>query len=151
MARSKPESGLIPDAIAEVANTDRAVSPIIGVVLMVAITVTVSAVVGTMVLGLGPDLSQTSPTVDVTFQETSSGEISVTHGGGDTIDSGTVEVVYTNSTGSTVREEWKTPIQTGDSPSSGPFNVKSGTTMNVVWTNADGSESYILESYTVAA
>jgi flagellin-like protein len=37
-------------------NEDRAVSPVIGVILMVAITVILAAVIGTFVLGLGSDL-----------------------------------------------------------------------------------------------
>lgn len=40
---------------------DRAVSPVIGVILMVAITVILAAVIGTFVLGLGDSLSDTSP------------------------------------------------------------------------------------------
>jgi flagellin-like protein len=37
---------------------DRAVSPVIGVILMVAITVILAAVIGTFVLGLGDSLGQ---------------------------------------------------------------------------------------------
>ncbi len=149
MALSEPESGIIPDTIAEVANSDRAVSPVIGVVLMIALTVAISAIVGTLIFGITPEIGQTKPTVDVTFQETTSGAISVTHAGGDTLDRGTVEVVYTNKTGSTVRDEWKTPLRIGDSPSGGPYTVKSGTTLRVVWTDTSGDESYLLASFTV--
>ena len=37
-------------------NEDRAVSPVIGVILMVAITVILAAVIGTFVLGLGDSI-----------------------------------------------------------------------------------------------
>ncbi|WP_435094468.1 type IV pilin [Halorubrum sp. N11] len=40
---------------------DRAVSPVIGVILMVAITVILAAVIGTFVLGLGDQLNDTAP------------------------------------------------------------------------------------------
>ncbi|GAA0308602.1 type IV pilin N-terminal domain-containing protein [Halarchaeum salinum] len=40
------------------ATDDRAVSPVIGVILMVAITVILAAVIGTFVLGLGGNLQQ---------------------------------------------------------------------------------------------
>ena len=40
------------------ADDDRAVSPVIGVILMVAITVILAAVIGTFVLGLGDDIEQ---------------------------------------------------------------------------------------------
>ena len=41
-----------------VSGDDRAVSPVIGVILMVAITVILAAVIGTFVLGLGDSVSQ---------------------------------------------------------------------------------------------
>ncbi len=40
------------------AGEDRAVSPVIGVILMVAITVILAAVIGTFVLGLGESVNQ---------------------------------------------------------------------------------------------
>lgn len=56
---------------------DRAVSPVIGVILMVAITVILAAVIGTFVLGLGDSLSggvQAGVAVDQ-----SSGSTSITY------------------------------------------------------------------------
>jgi flagellin-like protein len=48
------------------AGEDRAVSPVIGVILMVAITVILAAVIGTFVLGLGENVeSNPSAGVDV--------------------------------------------------------------------------------------
>lgn len=46
---------------------DRAVSPVIGVILMVAITVILAAVIGTFVLGLGDQVQQTSPNAQFSF------------------------------------------------------------------------------------
>lgn len=40
---------------------DRGVSPVIGVILMVAITVILAAVIGTFVLGLGDSLGDSAP------------------------------------------------------------------------------------------
>lgn len=40
-------------------KSDRAVSPVIGVILMVAITVILAAVIGSFVLGIGGDLDET--------------------------------------------------------------------------------------------
>jgi len=42
-------------------DDDRAVSPVIGVILMVAITVILAAVIGTFVLGLGDQVQSTTP------------------------------------------------------------------------------------------
>ena len=65
---------------------DRAVSPVIGVILMVAITVILAAVIGTFVLGLGDQVSESAPQAQFTFDNSSSGVV-VTHDGGDAIDS----------------------------------------------------------------
>jgi len=52
-------------------SDDRAVSPVIGVILMVAITVILAAVIGTFVLGLGDSVSQQA-----------SASVSIDRGGG---------------------------------------------------------------------
>lgn len=44
-----------------------AVSPVIGVILMVAITVILAAVIGTFVLGLGEQVQSTTPSVSFSF------------------------------------------------------------------------------------
>jgi flagellin-like protein len=49
-------------------DEDRAVSPVIGVILMVAITVILAAVIGTFVLNLGDDV-QANPQAGVSFSE----------------------------------------------------------------------------------
>lgn len=59
-------------------NNDRAVSPVIGVILMVAITVILAAVIGTFVLGLGDQVDsevQAGVSVD---QDASADEIDIT-------------------------------------------------------------------------
>jgi flagellin-like protein len=69
---------------------DEAVSPVIGVILMVAITVILAAVIGTFVLGLGDQVQDTSPSASFTFDYTaddgsSEGEIDIIHESGDSI------------------------------------------------------------------
>lgn len=55
-----------------VKSDDRAVSPVIGVILMVAITVILAAVIGTFVLGLGDSVSQNAQ-AGVSFSQESTG------------------------------------------------------------------------------
>ena len=64
---------------------DRAVSPVIGVILMVAITVILAAVIGTFVLGLGDSLGDTAPQASFQCQ---SGDL--VHSGGDQLDDATL-------------------------------------------------------------
>jgi flagellin-like protein len=63
------------------------VSPVIGVILMVAITVILAAVIATFVLGLGEQVSQTAPQASFGFDyDSEEGNITISHDGGDTIE-----------------------------------------------------------------
>jgi len=74
---------------------DDAVSPVIGVILMVAITVILAAVMGSFVLGLGQSTSTTSPRATFSFEydelddngpdSDDWGVVKISHNGGDTI------------------------------------------------------------------
>lgn len=77
-------------------NTDeRAVSPVIGVILMVAITVILAAVIGTFVLGLGGNIGD-SVTAGVTVEDEGTSEVTVTLANKGTAD----EVRISNQDGS---------------------------------------------------
>jgi flagellin-like protein len=65
---------------------DRAVSPVIGVILMVAITVILAAVIGTFVLGLGDQLGDTAPQASFTVEDVNSSNITFVKTGGQDID-----------------------------------------------------------------
>ncbi|MES3161319.1 MAG: type IV pilin N-terminal domain-containing protein [Halorubrum sp.] len=75
---------------------DRAVSPVIGVILMVAITVILAAVIGTFVLGLGDQLGDNQPTAQVGIDlDQEANALTIEHNGGDSIDSEALRVVVT--------------------------------------------------------
>ncbi|MBV0900952.1 type IV pilin [Haloarcula salina] len=67
-------------------NDDDAVSPVIGVILMVAITVILAAVIATFVLGLGDQVSNTAPQASFSTEyDSGANDVDVTHDGGDSI------------------------------------------------------------------
>ncbi|OYR53581.1 hypothetical protein DJ73_07155 [Halorubrum sp. Ea1] len=74
---------------------DRGVSPVIGVILMVAITVILAAVIGTFVLGLGDSLGDSQPTAQINL-DASSSELTLEHAGGDRIPAEELEIRVTN-------------------------------------------------------
>jgi len=89
---------------------DRGVSPVIGVILMVAITVILAAVIGTFVLGLGDSLQQT-PQANLDVEDASDdspavqgeepvGVLNINHGGGDSLPDGEYRVRIRNASGS---------------------------------------------------
>jgi len=84
---------------------DRAVSPVIGVVLLVAITVTLAAVVGSLAFGIGEGRDPAPrATFDTSIEDAgNSALLTITHEGGDGIDAArtrvTVELVESDGTG----------------------------------------------------
>ena len=69
-------------------TNDRAVSPVIGVILMVAITVILAAVIGVFVLGLADDLGDGPTQATLSFDYDDDDRIIVSHDGGDTLELG---------------------------------------------------------------
>ena len=129
---------------------DRAVSPVIGVILMVAITVILAAVIASMTLGLG-DSAQTAPTAKFNFEQ-SGNNVVVTHQSGATLteeNSGNITVSYTNgspaSTGPTT--SLSSGISAGDEVAS--ITADSGTEVKIIWNSPDGGTSTTLQTYEV--
>jgi flagellin-like protein len=131
----------------ELLTEDRAVSPVIGVILMVAITVILAAVIGTFVLGLGDQVSESAPQAsfsfdfssndgDETFDGDAQDNVTITHEGGETLETSNINVQGDNG-GSPDANNWAgDTIQSGDSAEYG--NVNSGETIRVIWTNPAG-------------
>ena len=75
---------------------DDAVSPVIGVILMVAITVILAAVIASFVLGLG-DQQETAPNASFDFNyDEANGDLTVTKSGGDQLDGSNLYVRGSN-------------------------------------------------------
>jgi len=73
---------------------DKAVSPVIGVILMVAITVILAAVIGTFVLGLGDTANSRIPQADYQASYSSSDEtLTFAHENGETIGQARLSIV----------------------------------------------------------
>jgi flagellin-like protein len=79
--------------IKAVLDDDRGVSPVIGVILMVAITVILAAVIGTFVLGLGDSLEQTPQATLSAEVESGGGNVTISHNGGDSIAASDIRVI----------------------------------------------------------
>ncbi|RNJ25987.1 type IV pilin [Halosegnis longus] len=135
-------------------DDDSAVSPVIGVILMVAITVILAAVIGTFVLGLGSNV-QSAPTTQFSFDysDPASGDgqiVTVTHDGGDTIDPAALSVQYTKASDDTsATKQWAdasvSEVSSGNSIETDSA-AKSGTTVRVVWAPEGGDTSQTLST-----
>jgi flagellin-like protein len=141
---------------------DAAVSPVIGVILMVAITVILAAVIGTFVLQLGNQVGDTSPTASTSFDQSvgNTDEIEVVHDGGDSLNSDNIEFVYQNRDSDTdeVDGSYAGTWADGDGEITAGESVlvsltddfDSGDKLQVVWKSDDGETSATLAEYEVA-
>ena len=117
---------------------ERAVSPVIGVILMVAITVILAAVIGTFVLGLGENV-QTSPQAKFNFDyDESNSALTITHDGGDAVQSDEMKIV-----GGDNDLTWTTSVGQSDS-----YEVTAGNSTTINDANP-GSESPVAADDTV--
>jgi len=102
---------------------DRAVSPVIGVILMVAITVILAAVIGTFVLGLGDQLGDTAPQASFTIDGNNTTDINVTKTGGQSIEGSDLTVSVDGERGG---EFGTGPWESGEQRSANVSTMPSG-------------------------
>ena len=130
--------------VRELLTDDDAVSPVIGVILMVAITVILAAVIASFVLGLGNTQSAT-PTVsfntDYTEVNSTEGRLTVTHDSGETVRASELLVRGQNgSNGGNAVTSYNTPwVEFTNGTATGVYN---GTSSNpaVVYSGTNSSE-----------
>ena len=129
-------------------SDDRGVSPVIGVILMVAITVILAAVIGAFVLELGSSVATEQPQASFDFEFNGS-NVTVTHQGGSEIDNSSISVVldksYNNSD-----HKWGGAdgiITAGESMDSSDISSYNGSadTVQVVWNGENGQSAVLAE------
>ncbi|SEL40767.1 type IV pilin [Haloferax larsenii] len=137
--------------IKEFLSESRAVSPVIGVILMVAITVILAAVIGTFVLGLGDQVGDTAPQASFSFDYNSTAtNVTVTHESGDAIATGNLNISVSSDAGATVTtyDGGDGQMNAGDSFEVDSGALSSGDTVRVIWTSESGANSATLQKYT---
>lgn len=142
-------------------GSDRAVSPIIATLILIAIVVVMGGAVATMLLGFGSGTTQTPhPKITFNYQKGasdaatgSSGVVVVRDTGGAKLtNSNTFQLNITDtSTGNTTT--WSTPVKAGDQLKVGntgsPITINSGDHISVVWEGANGKNTETLASFDV--
>ena len=114
-------------------HSDAGVSPVIGVILMVAITVILAAVIGTFVLGLGDSVSQ-NPQAGVTFEEDVGQEVQVQLNSVQSAD-----FVWVESDVDNASTTWTTTASTMTQSSNGP-----GSNSQYLYGDGDGGPGTIV-------
>ena len=126
-------------------DNERGVSPVIGVILMVAITVILAAVIGAFVLGLGDQVSETAPTATIDYEFDNADGVTLSHEGGAELDNSTISININGSVAPTTG--WggndDDMISAGDTITLESDNFTSGDTVRVIWQGDSGSSSTI--------
>jgi len=151
--------------VRELFTDDDAVSPVIGVILMVAITVILAAVIATFVLGLGESVSETAPQANFATDynsestdsswsspsDTGDGALTITHTSGDTVKAENLFVTG----GVNDRLAWDNADVAGytagseiDAGDSVDYQVNSDNTVRVLWSDGSGGSSAELKKWT---
>lgn len=128
-----------------VANADRAVSPVIGVILVVAVTVILASVVGTFAFGLFD--RDTNPAPSVVFEGDYDGvadELVITHQSGNEFQRADIEFEVSGGDGSVgVARSWPTTVDAADATTLD--GVDPDETVRVVWQDPrKGDDSAVL-------
>ena len=119
---------------------ERAVSPVIGVILMVAITVILAAVVGSFVLGLAGDVSESAPTAQISFEyDSGAGEVTLVHDGGSSFSSDNVRLTGSGGTDNNLEDWGNGQISAGDSVTVEIPDEDEGNTLRVIWQGSSTS------------
>ncbi|PSQ25991.1 type IV pilin [Halobacteriales archaeon QS_9_68_17] len=155
---------------------DDAVSPVIGVILMVAITVILAAVIGAFVLDLGGN-TQSTPQTSFDFNQgtdspssgnfsTSGPTVTIAHESGDSLQESNIDVTVEgnqalNNSDQTVSgttgQIWSGSgeLKAGSSNTVYGYHdgsmtrISSGETIRVIWTSESGDSSSVLQDYEI--
>jgi len=145
-------------------HDDEGVSPVIGVILMVAITVILAAVIASFVIGLGDDNQTTKPSTTFEFgYDSGNDELSISVTGGKDLDADQVEITGNTGSGSEMSGGSGTPSDlknwyeySGDVTETGTISAGSTITLDVgadydvsvVWNDPDTENSFTMNSDT---
>jgi flagellin-like protein len=125
----------------ELLADDRAVSPVVGVAMLIAITVILAAVIGGVVLGLGTGGAETPQAqLNAQYDTPSDNNVTLNHNGGEPLPADQVRVVDESGNSTTLSND----LTTGDSRNVGTFNTDDEIT--VIWDDPESdSETVIAE------
>lgn len=117
---------------------DRAVSPVIAVILMVAITVTLAGVISLFVLGIGTGDDPVDGAVDITVTDDTAGNVSASL---EVIEEGNLESI--SLAGCADVDDPELDLDSGERTTVEGIDCDFGETINVIGEGPDGGEEII--------
>lgn len=140
-------------------SDEEAMTPVIGIILMVAVTVILAAVIASFVLGMGSSVD-TVPQASFSFEYNDGGDgnfdspvdgdtVTITHRGGGAIDVDRLTLVV----GSTrlTPDEWSGEISAGDAETitDADVTMESDDNIRIVWASDTSKKTASLDSSTI--
>ncbi|MDR5673102.1 type IV pilin N-terminal domain-containing protein [Halalkaliarchaeum sp. AArc-GB] len=119
-----------------------AVSPVIGVILMVAITVILAAVIGTFVLGLGDQVGDTAPNANWDVDVDDDGDVTFTHNGGESVNSDNLYLNDDDGSEAVENDNLSGDLVVGDTLSAGDsvsLDDPASDEVQLIWQSGDTS------------
>lgn len=127
---------------------DRGVSPVIGVILMVALTVILATVLGTVVLDFTGSISAQPPQAAFDYEFTDE-NVTITHVSGDQMDNASlsVQIGEKEALEDRVDDGWNGDITAGDSVTINRTAAGADKrTVRIIWQNPSDSSANTLDS-----
>lgn len=138
---------------------ERGLSPVVSVLLLIAVVVVVVGAIGSFMFGLqGTALSSGAPQATMSFSwDANADDLTVTHDGGPELTDqnslavqiwveGQQERTWANASGG---GEQPFPIQAGDDITLSGTTVDPGDTVRIVWVGTDGKQTDTLAKFTI--
>ena len=148
---------MLPVSISRLLGDERAVPPVIGVILLVAITVILAAVIAAFVLGFGAD-QDSAPQASWGVSDDLADDphnITFTHEGGDSVDASQLQVT---ADGEVADEHGDLGDFSGTLTAGGSVEaqfdsgqVEDGATIRLVWHQDGGDDTSVLRTYNYRA
>ena len=122
---------------------DRAVSPVVGVALLIAMTVILAAVIGAVVLGIGVGPAD-APQATLSFEYDGTDTVEMTHEGGDALDWSEITVA-----GDVTDSSPDDGTMTAGDNENVASDVGDGDEIRIVWEDPNSNSTTVLAEYTV--
>lgn len=143
---------MILERVRALRSDERGVSPVLGVALLIAITVTLVAVIGFVVLGIGPT-NTGAPQATLVFdtQANNTSDVIMTHQGGDKLVNSTLEIKIDNNndTGVTTKKGTLKKEMSAGVSATVATNADPGDVVKIVWQAPSSDESQVIASFEV--
>lgn len=124
-------------------NDEKAVSPVMGVALLIAIVVILAAVIAAVVMGVGPS-GDGAPSAKLSFDyDSSTGGLLVVHDGGDTLPA---DEVYYKVNGGAATQFSTADVTTGDEVNLST-TLADGDTVRIVWQDPNSDKTALIAKY----